>query len=155
MSSQVDWLNSTHISLKQLHSKCLYVDHLPQVKIFLKQINSHGIFSPQNILTWNICRWNIFHWISCTKNWNIWGWNFFEVLFNIICNGFWPGLCCAGVQGHGHLQEGLLSGEKPALLSGNIQCPYCQQKMKYDAHSFSMVFEVAKCEHLVPIRVQT
>ena len=31
---KVDWLNSTHISLKQLHSKCLYVDHLPQVRRF-------------------------------------------------------------------------------------------------------------------------
>ena len=26
---QVDWLNSTHISYTQLHSKCLYVDNLP------------------------------------------------------------------------------------------------------------------------------
>ncbi len=26
---QADWINSTHISLKQLHSKCLYVDRLP------------------------------------------------------------------------------------------------------------------------------
>jgi hypothetical protein len=26
---QADWISSTHISLKQLHSKCLYVDHLP------------------------------------------------------------------------------------------------------------------------------
>ena len=32
---KVDWLNSTHISLKQLHSKCLYVDHLPQVRRLL------------------------------------------------------------------------------------------------------------------------
>ena len=39
MSGQVDWLNSTHISLKQLHSKCLYVDHLPQVTTFSG--NSH------------------------------------------------------------------------------------------------------------------
>jgi hypothetical protein len=28
-SIQADWLNSTHISFKQLHSKCLYVDNLP------------------------------------------------------------------------------------------------------------------------------
>merc|ERR1719483_299166 len=28
-SIQADWLNSTHISFKQLHSKCLYVDNIP------------------------------------------------------------------------------------------------------------------------------
>ena len=26
---QADWVSSTHISLRQLHSKCLYVDRLP------------------------------------------------------------------------------------------------------------------------------
>merc|ERR1712123_407060 len=26
---QADWLNSTHISFRSLHSKCLYVDHIP------------------------------------------------------------------------------------------------------------------------------
>ena len=26
---QVDWLNSSHLSYSALHSKCLYVDHLP------------------------------------------------------------------------------------------------------------------------------
>ena len=28
-SLQADWLNSTHIAFRQLHSKCLYVDQLP------------------------------------------------------------------------------------------------------------------------------
>jgi RNA recognition motif-containing protein len=28
-SLQADWLSSTHIAFRQLHSKCLYVDHLP------------------------------------------------------------------------------------------------------------------------------
>ena len=41
---------------------------------------------------------------------------------------------CAGVQGHGHVQEGLLSGEEPALLPGNdVQYSYCQ--VMFDVHT--------------------
>ena len=47
---------------------------------------------------------------------------------------------CAGVQGHGHIQEGLLSGEEPALLPGNnVQYSYCRVMFYvHTARSFSM-----------------
>ena len=47
----------------------------------------------------------------------------FKLLKHCDANIFSPHLSCAGVKGHGHLQEGLLSGEEPALLSGPLLHP--------------------------------